>query len=120
MDDVLLKITLSLVGVLYAIFWWGWDRSVKRRDELEARVMFLEKNSVTREELQQTIRDAAADRKAMHEDNKEMLRDVREKLDTMETRRSRTEHAILDSVNQIALKVAASEALSRRSQEGRG
>lgn len=114
MDDVLQKITAGLLALLYAMGWWIWNRSVNRRDAMEARIMFLEKNSVTREELQQTIRDAAADRKAMHEDNKEMLKDVREKLDTMESRRSRTEHAILDSVNQIALKVAASEALSRR------
>jgi len=114
MDDVLLKITAGLLALLYAIGWWVWNRSVSRRDELEARVMFLEKNSVTREELQQTIRDASADRKEMHEDNKEMIKDVREKLDVMEARRSRTEHAILDSVNAIALKVAASEALARR------
>jgi len=121
MDEILLRITMGAVGLISAIGWWTWNRSVKRRDDMEARLMALERNSVSREELQQTFREATAERRAMHEDNQEEVKDIRTevkdvrvRIEEFEARRSKTEHAILDAVNQIALKVAVNQAMSER------
>jgi hypothetical protein len=114
MDDVLLKILYGVVAFLGAIFWWAVNRDVQDRDLIKARVMELEKNSITREELQATIREAASDRRSMHEDNQEEIKDMRARIEEFEARRSKTEHAILDAVNQIALKVAVNQAMNER------
>lgn len=114
MDALLLKFVTGALGLISAIFWWAWNRSVKRGDDVEARLMALERNSITREELQQTIREAAADRRSMHEDNQGEIKDMRARIEEFEGRRSKTEHAILDAVNQIALKVAVNQAMTER------
>jgi len=118
MDDVLLKILYGIVAFLGSLFWWAVNRGVHQRDLQEARIMALEKNSITREELQATIREAASDRRSMHEDNQEEIKDMRARIEEFEARRSKTEHAILDAVNQIALKVAVNQAMNERQPRG--
>ena len=105
---------MGAVGLISAIGWWTWNRSVKRRDDMEARLMVLERNSITRTELQQTVRDAAAEQRRMHADNQEESKEMRARIEEFEQRRSKTEHAILDVVNQIAVKVAVNQAINER------
>jgi hypothetical protein len=65
---------LGLVGVLMAIGTWWIKRQDKRIDDLE-------KGSVTREELAETLTQMREDRWRMHEQNASELRYIRERVD---------------------------------------
>lgn len=68
------SIILWLVGALMALLTWF----IKRQDK---RIEDLERGSVTREELAQTLTQMREDRLQMHRENREELRYIRERVD---------------------------------------
>jgi hypothetical protein len=111
MNDLLEKI---LSGVLtIALFTWIWMRSTAQSDKLEKRVAEIEKNGMTREEFLRGLNDWSQGRREMHAENQACLREIRDDIKENEKRRSHTEHAILDVVNELRLKNAATEAVEK-------
>ena len=98
MNDLVEKLVTGAIGM--ALLLYTWLRFQNRHDDLEKRVLSIEQNLMTREELRE-----------MHEENKAQNKELREQMATNEAKRSRTEHEILDVVNQLRLKSAASEAV---------
>jgi hypothetical protein len=68
------SVVLGLLGALMALLAWLGRRQMRRIDDLE-------RNSVTREELSQTLTQMREDRLQMHRENREELRYIRERVD---------------------------------------
>jgi len=113
-----------LTGVLtLALLGWIWTRSTKRADELETRMVAVEKAcaqyGMLQAELMRALEAGAQSRKEMHEENVRNWRELREDIGENEKRRSKTEHDILDKVNQITLKAAEIAAVEKFKLESR-
>jgi cell division protein FtsB len=63
-----------LLGVVMALLAWIGKRQIRRIDDLE-------RQSVTREELSQTLKQMREDRLQMHRENREELRYIRDRVD---------------------------------------
>lgn len=109
MSDLWEKILSGALTLI--LFGWIWARSTTRSDELEKRVLAIEKDGMTRDEFVREMAVWTQDRRAMHEENQSCLREIRDQMGENEKRRSHTEHAILDVVNQLRVKQAATEAV---------
>lgn len=72
-------IILSLLGALMGLMLWLGRREVKRIDDLE-------KHSVTRDELATTLSQLREDRLRMHNENREELRYIRDRVDSIADR----------------------------------
>lgn len=68
------------VAAVMAAFGWLFRRHVNRVDDLE-------KNAVTRAELKDFMMQTRDDRQRMHDENREDLHYIRERLDTALDRR---------------------------------
>jgi hypothetical protein len=111
-----------LTGVVtLALLSWIWARSTKRTDELETRVVAVEKACaqyvMLHAEVMRMFEAGAQARKEMHEENLRNWRELREDIGDNEKRRSKTEHDILDKVNTITTKAAEIAAVERFKQE---
>jgi hypothetical protein len=76
----------ALLGLLVTLLGWVFNRHVERTD---ARLDGLDeqlKESVTRAELDKTITQMREDRLRMHEENREDLHYIRERIDVMSNR----------------------------------
>jgi cell division protein FtsB len=67
-------VVLWLLGALMALLAWLGKRQIRRIDELE-------RDSVTRDELSETLTQMREDRLQMHLQNREELRYIRERVD---------------------------------------
>lgn len=67
-------ILLGLIGAILALLTWLGKRQIRRIDDLE-------RGSVTREELANTLTQMREDRLQMHRENREELRYIRERVD---------------------------------------
>lgn len=65
---------LFLLGAFMSLLAWMGRREQKRIDDLK-------ENSVTRKELAETLRQMRDDRIRMHQENREELRYIRERVD---------------------------------------
>lgn len=72
-DDVK-SVLLFLIGAVMSLLTWIGRRQVNRIDRLES-------SSVTRDELAKTLAQMREDRKQMHQENREELRYIRERVD---------------------------------------
>lgn len=77
-------------------------------------MLVIEQTRMTREEFLRELAEWTHDRRSMHAENQTCLREIREQIDENEKRRSHTEHAILDVVNQLKIKQAVSDAVGNR------
>lgn len=67
-------VILGLLGAMMALLTWLGRRQITRIDDLE-------RESVTREELSNTLTQMREDRLQMHRENREELRYIRERVD---------------------------------------
>lgn len=115
MNDLLERIFTGAITLV--LLGWIWVRSQSRADKLEQRVLTIElaveQGRLNREELLRFLAESAQSRREMHEENQACLREIRQQIETNEQKRSKTEHAILDSVNALKLKNAANEAVEK-------
>lgn len=111
MNEILERILSGALTI--ALFGWIWARFQTRHDKLEERVQLIERTGLSREEFVREMTGLAEKREQMHEENQSSMREIREELKDNEKRRSHTEHAILDVVNEIKIKNAASEAVEK-------
>ena len=116
MNDLLEKILSGVLTLL--LFGWIWSRFQRSHDDLEKshgdlekRVLVIEQDRMTRAEFLAGLAASAQDRRQMHEENQASVKELREQILANEARRSKTEHEILDVVNQLRLKSAATEAV---------
>jgi hypothetical protein len=109
MNELLEKILTGALTIV--LFGWVWVRSQARSDKFEERLALIEKTGLTREEFVREMAGWSQKREQMHEENQSALREIRQEMKDNEKRRSSTEHAILDVVNALNLKQAASEAV---------
>lgn len=70
------SVILALLGIIVSLLGWHSRRQVARIDALEA-------NYVTREELKETLKQMREDRQRMHDENREDLHYIRQRLDDM-------------------------------------
>lgn len=68
------SIVLGLLGAIMALLTWWGKRQTSRIDDLE-------RTSVTRDELSETLTQMREDRWRMHEQNASELRYIRERVD---------------------------------------
>lgn len=101
-----------LVAIGVTIIAWFTRRDLGRYDRGLDRIGALEATAVTKNELELMWGKHTAEREsirqenaAMHQENKEWLRRIEEKMDMFEDRRSKTEHAIRNMVGDVNLKV---------------
>jgi hypothetical protein len=113
MNELWEKILSGAIGLVFVLGGWIWTRFQNRADKLEDRVLAIEQSRMTREEFLRGLADWTSDRRTMHEENQVQFREIREDMAKNEKRRSDTEHAILDVVNKLALKQAATEAVEK-------
>jgi len=111
MNDLLEKILSGAITL--ALIIWTWTRFQGRHDRLEERVAVIEKTGMTRDEFVQKLNEWSQDRREMHRENQACLKDIRDQLIANEAKRHKTEHEILDVVNALTLKQAASEAIEK-------
>jgi len=111
MNEILERILTGAITL--ALLAWTWTRFQVRHDRLEERVSAIEQNGMTREEFSRKFAEWSQDRREMHQENQHCLKEIRAQIDENEQRRSHTEHAILDVVNALNLKQAASEAIEK-------
>lgn len=114
MNDLFEKVISGALTLL--LFGWIWNRFQNRHDDLEKRVLAIEQNRLTREEFAAGLLSSAQDRRQMHEENKVAHKELRDLIAANETRRSKTEHDILNVVNTLRLKSAANEAVENYKQ----
>lgn len=113
MNDLLEKILSGAIGLTLLLLGWIWIRSTNRADDLEKRMLVIEKNHMSRDEVLRLFSESAQSRKEMHVENQGWQDEIRKKIDDNEAKRSHTEHAILDIVNELKLKNAATEAVEK-------
>lgn len=91
-----LTIAKTLWGVLISgvLFWLT---------RYTSKVDMLEKNSVTRDELQRELEEMRDERRSMHEENKNLLRDTGGKIDRVD-----------QQVRRLAIQVAAGDRRGNR------
>lgn len=82
-----------------ALLSWLGARQIKRIDDLEEKV-------VSKGELRDALEELRDERRNNHEENRQKLDRLIEKIDENEKRAAHTRHETLDSVHQLALKVA--------------
>jgi hypothetical protein len=109
MNELLEKIITGALTL--ALLAYTWLRFQSRHDDLEKRVLVMEQDRMTRAEFIAGLAASAQDRREMHEENQLCLKELRDQIAANEVKRHNTEHAILDVVNQLRLKSAASEAV---------
>lgn len=73
------SIVVGLLGAIMALLTWWGRREIKRIDTLE-------RESVTREELAETLKQMRDDRLQMHGENRDELRYIRERVDAIADR----------------------------------
>jgi len=115
MNDLLERIFTGAITLV--LLGWIWVRSQGRADALEKRVLAIElafeQSRLNREELLGFMARSTQERREMHEENQAWQREIRQLIEANEQKRSKTEHAILDSVNALKMKNAASEAVEK-------
>jgi Tfp pilus assembly protein PilO len=88
-----------LIGILVAIVGWFAKQTA---DELKE----LKKSAVTRDELKEALALLREDRLTLHQENRDSLTRIEEKIDANEDRASRTRHDTNESVHALALQIA--------------
>jgi len=119
MNDIVEKIVTGALTL--ALLGWTWLRFQNRHDKLEERVLVIEQDRLTRAEFIAGLAASAQERRTMHDENQASNKELRDMIAANEAKRSKTEHEILDVVNQLRLKSAAAEAVQnyRDSQNAR-
>lgn len=114
--DLLISILLALLTAFTAVLAWIGRKALDEQKQHSARLGKLEQSAVTREDLDKALEQIRSDRRAMHQENRDYLIRIEQKIDANEERDSKTRHDIRDSVNAVALKVAV---LAERSIRGK-
>ena len=111
MNEILERLLTGAITL--ALLAWTWSRFQGRHDKLEERVASIEKTAMTREEFVQKLTEWSQDRREMHRENQTCLKEIRDQLIANEAKRHKTEHEILNVVNALTMKQAASEAVEK-------
>jgi hypothetical protein len=120
MNELLWKFLAGTAAIALAVIAWAWNRNQGDVDDLKKRMLLIEQNHITREEVERLFFESAKSRSEMHQENQKWQSEMRDKIDANEEKRSKTEHAILDVVNELKLKLAVTEAVAtdrRRNKE---
>lgn len=99
--------------LLNALMWFTRGH-VSRYEEGLKRIEEVERTLVTRLELKDLSQDIERKQDFQHAEIKNSFREILEKIDSNEKRRSDTEHAIRDTVSDLKLKFAVMEALAKQ------
>jgi hypothetical protein len=71
------------VSMLSLILGWLWVRIVNQHDKHSAKISALEQNCVTRAELASYMALTREERLAMHEENRETMQRIHERVDQL-------------------------------------
>lgn len=80
-------LVLALLGLVMTLFAFIGRRHLKDFDELKKNVQDLDENSVTRAELDKTLKQMRDDRLRMHAENRTDLQYIRRRIDSVADRR---------------------------------
>ena len=125
MDKYFIELLVgSLIGSYLALLTWLGKRAVVRIDDHEIRLRAVETDRVTHRDIdelrqsltasvvhacnriEENLNNVNRERQEQHEENREQLGVIMQKIDENEERSSNSRHAIRDEVHALALKMA--------------
>lgn len=77
----------SVLSVLSIILGWLWVRIIRQHDQHGAKIQKLERTCVTRAELAEYMAATREERMKMHEENRETMNRIHERVDQLWSRR---------------------------------
>lgn len=113
----LIPLVIAAIATLLNIIMWFGRRETSRYEKGLEDIVVLKANSATREELKAAIREIERRQDVMHNENRNYFEKIMDKIDTNEERRSKTEHAINGTVNDVKLQVAVLTALAKKAEQ---
>jgi hypothetical protein len=106
-QDLLKTVVFFLLAIIVGFVAWFGKRNSDRIDSLE-------KCTVSRDELERFMAQARQDRMAQHQENRDLLMRIEQKIDSNEERSSKTRHDTNETIHELAMKLAV---MDRRRDE---
>ncbi len=111
-NEFLVWVCGGLVTVMTAIIGWIVNRQAARIDKIE-------EEYVPRADFDKIVQQLQADKAHFYEKNEAALRRIEEKIDSNEERSAKARHETLDTIHQLALKLAVADAKLLKARRSR-